>query len=53
MSLNEVFPNPLVKTVAFQIVFPSLFFLERRIGDFQVTIMKQFPTSHLLIQRSC
>jgi len=51
MSLDRVFPNPLVKTVVFQITFPSLFFLEKKIGDFQIKIMKQFPTSHLLIQR--
>ncbi|MHB1038558.1 MAG: TIGR04255 family protein, partial [Pirellulales bacterium] len=51
MAFEEVFPNPLVRTVAFQITFPNLFFLESRIGDFQIKIMKQFPASQLLIQR--
>ena len=51
MTIDKVFPNPLVKTVAFQINFPSLFFLESKIGDFQIKIMKQFRTSKLLFQR--
>jgi len=51
MSLNRVFPNPLVKKVAFQLTFPSLFYLEKKIGDFQIKIMKDFPISKLLLQR--
>ena len=52
MPLGEVFPNPFVKKVLFQITFPNLFFLPNRIGEFQIKIMKQFPTSQLLIRRS-
>jgi uncharacterized protein (TIGR04255 family) len=49
--INEIFPNSLVKTVAFEIRFPNLFFLENRIGDFQVKVMKEFPESSLLLRR--
>ncbi len=45
MSINEVFPNPTVKQVIFQIRYPSLFYLEKGIGDFQVLILKEFPDS--------
>jgi len=47
----EVFPNPLVKRVVFQIRFPNLFYLADRIGDFQVKVMKEFPDSQLLFRR--
>jgi len=45
---NEVFINPTVKQVVFQIVFPNLFYLENKIGEFQLKIMKEFPESTLL-----
>lgn len=51
MPIEEVFPNPLVKQVHFEIRFPNLFFLESRVGDFQVKIMKEFPESALLLRR--
>jgi len=51
MTSDEVFPNPLVKEVVFQIRFPNLFFLADRIGDFQVKVMKEFPKSELLLRR--
>lgn len=51
MSINEVFPNPTVKKVIFQIKFPNLFFIEKRIGEFQLKIMNEFPESSLLFRR--
>jgi uncharacterized protein (TIGR04255 family) len=51
MPINEIFPNPLAKQVIFQVRFPNLFFLEGRIGDFQVGVMKEFPESSLVFQR--
>lgn len=52
MAANEVFPTPLVKQVAFEIRFPNLFFLESRIGEFQVQVMKDFPQSDLALRRN-
>ncbi|MBL7075548.1 TIGR04255 family protein [candidate division KSB1 bacterium] len=52
MSINEVFPNPTVKQVIFQIRFPNLFYMESKIiGDLQLKIMKEFPQSTLLFRR--
>jgi uncharacterized protein (TIGR04255 family) len=51
MDHKEVFPNPLVKQVIFQIRFPNLFYLADLIGEFQVKIMKEFPDSEMLIRR--
>jgi uncharacterized protein (TIGR04255 family) len=51
MSINEVFPNPLVKTVIFQIRFPNLFYLEDKIGDFQIRIMDRFTESSLIMEK--
>lgn len=51
MPIDEVFPNPTVKQVVFQIRFPNLFYLESRIGDFQVEIMNLFPESSLALQQ--
>lgn len=51
MSINEVFPNPTVKQVAFEIRFPNLFYLESRIGDLQLKIMREFPQTALLYRR--
>lgn len=50
MKIDEIFPNPTVKQVIFQITFPNLFFLEDRIGNFQLKIMKEFPNSSLLLR---
>ena len=52
MPTDEIFPNPTVKQVIFQIRFPALFYVERRIGDFQIRIMKRFPSSSLLYRRN-
>lgn len=35
-----------------QVKFPNLFYIENRMGDFQVRIMKEFPESALLFRRS-
>lgn len=51
MTISEVFPNPTAKQVIFQIRFPNLFFMESKIGDLQVKIMKEFPESALLFRR--
>jgi uncharacterized protein (TIGR04255 family) len=51
MSPREVYANPLVKTVFFEVRFSNLFFLESRIGDFQVKVMKDFPQSDLVHRR--
>lgn len=51
MVINEVFPNPTVKQVVFEIRFPNLFYIENKIGDFQIKIMEEFPASNLLYRR--
>ncbi|MDY0129151.1 MAG: TIGR04255 family protein [Methanosarcina vacuolata] len=52
MEINEIFPNPTVKQVIFQIRYPNLFFIENKIGDFQIKIMKYFPESSFFIKRN-
>lgn len=51
MTIKEVFPNPTVDRVVFQIRFPPLFSMESRIGDYQLKIMDRFPESTLVYQR--
>jgi len=51
MGVNELFPKPTVKQVIFQIRFPNLFYMESKIGDFQVQVMDEFPNTQLLIER--
>jgi len=51
MVINEVFPNPTVKHVIFQIRYPNLFIIENKIGDFQIKIMDRFPNSALKIKQ--
>lgn len=51
MATDEVFENPTVKQVIFQIRFPSLFSMENKIGDFQFEVMEMFPQSSLRISR--
>lgn len=51
MASDEVFPNPTVKQVIFQIRFPNLFYMESKIGDYQMKIMNDFPQSSLLHSR--
>ncbi len=48
MAITDVFPNPTVKKVVFQIRFPALFAMESLVGDLQVRIMDHFPDSRLL-----
>ena len=51
MAIKEVFKNPTVKQVIFQIRFPNLFYMESKIGDLQLKIMEMFPKSSLLYRR--
>lgn len=51
MSINEIFQNPTVKQVIFEIRFPNLFFLENKIGEFQQKIMTMFPDSQLIFRK--
>jgi uncharacterized protein (TIGR04255 family) len=51
MVIDQVFENPTVQQVIFQIRFSNLFFIENKIGDIQVKIMKEFPESSLIFQR--
>jgi uncharacterized protein (TIGR04255 family) len=51
MAINEVFPNPTVKQVIFQIRFPNLFYIESKIGEFQMRIMEEFPESSMLFRQ--
>ncbi len=48
MVINEVFTNPTVKKVIFQIRFPNLFYIENKIGEIQLKLMKEFPESALI-----
>lgn len=49
--INEVFPNPTVQQVIFQIKYPNLFYLENKIGEYQIKIMKEFPESYLSVRQ--
>jgi uncharacterized protein (TIGR04255 family) len=51
MTITEVFPNPTVKRVIFQIRFPNLFYLESKIGELQLKVIQHFPESALLFRR--
>ncbi len=51
MAINEIFPNPTVKQVIFQVRFPCLFSIESLIGNYQTLIMEKFPMSELLLSR--
>ncbi|APV43634.1 hypothetical protein Dform_00274 [Dehalogenimonas formicexedens] len=51
MAIKEIFPHPTVTQVIFQIRFPNLLFLEGKMGDFQLKIMKQFPESNVVFRR--
>lgn len=52
MAINEVFPNPTVKKVIFQIRYTNLFYIEDKIGDLQTKLMKKFPESALLYHQT-
>lgn len=49
--MSELFPYQTVKSVAFEIKFTNLFFIENKIGDFQFKIMEEFPDSEEVIQK--
>src|SRR4030042_6390785 len=51
MGKTEVFLNPTVKQVVFQIRYPNLFFIENKIGDFQLKVMSKFPNTSLMFRR--
>ena len=51
MAVKEIFPNPTVKEVVFQIRFPCLFSIENLIGNYQVLIMEKFPRSSLFLSK--
>lgn len=51
MAIKEVFLNPTVKKVVFQIRYPNLFAIEKIIGDYQLKIMDRFPNSQLLLKQ--
>ena len=51
MTINEVFQNPTVESVIFQIHYSNLFYIENKIGDLQVQLMKEFPDSDLIFRR--
>jgi len=50
MAKREVFLNPTVKEVDFEVRFPNLFYIETKIGDLQIKIMGKFPESKLIYQ---
>jgi uncharacterized protein (TIGR04255 family) len=52
MARSEVYRNPTVKRVIFQIRFPNLFYMESKIGDYQMRVMERFPESSLAYQRN-
>ena len=52
MTIDEVFSNPTVKQVLFQIRFPNLFYIESKIGEYQLKIMKRFPESSMAFRRN-
>lgn len=51
MPIGEIFPYSTVKKVIFQIRYPNLFFIESKIGDYQLLIMEKFPESSLLLRK--
>lgn len=51
MAIDEVFSNPTVKQVIFQVRFPNLFSMESLVGDYQRRIIAQFPESKLMFSR--
>jgi len=48
---SEVFPNPTVSKVIFQIRFPALFYVDSRMGEFQLKVIEMFPVSALAVRR--
>lgn len=52
MAINKIFFNPTVKQVIFQIQYANLFFLESRIPEIQMDILRKFPASELIVNQS-
>lgn len=48
---HELYKNPTVKEVDFEIRFSNLFYIEKFIPDFQLAILERFPESSLLMQQ--
>lgn len=48
---DEIFKNPTVKMVIFQIQYPNLFSIEKIIGDYQESILEIFPQSSLIFSK--
>jgi len=48
---DEIFNKPTVRQVIFEARYPSLFFLESKIGELQLSLMRDFPTAELLFQQ--
>ncbi len=51
MPIYKVFKRPTVKRVAFEARFPNLFFIENKIGEYQLKIMQRFPESAVAFRR--
>ena len=51
MPIDHIFPSPTVKTVAYEVKFPNLFYLESKIGDLQLKLIEQFPESSVFLRR--
>lgn len=50
-STDEIFANPPLHEVAFEIRFPLLFYMNQKIGDFQLEIMDDFPKSSQIFEQ--
>jgi len=51
MAIKEVFPNPTVEQVSFEIRFSNLFYIENKIGELQIKLINEFPDSDLIFSR--
>ncbi len=50
INTKETFTRPLLSKILFQVRFPNLFYLENKIGEFQLKIIEKFPESALLFR---
>src|SRR6266446_5273506 len=51
MAIKEIFANPTVKSVFFELRFANLFYLEQKIGELQLKLLAKFPESALAYRR--
>lgn len=51
MAFQSVFQYPTIKQVVFQVRYPTLFYLDNKIGDIQIKLMERFPKSSILTRR--